>query len=671
MRGPFSQTLKAKFSSRAKSSSNPAPKQQPDSKNGYRLNLHCVLSSGAFRVNIRSKRRTEPKSIPSKFVSPSQEEGLRYTGRPQLPTLPHTTQPLVQQAPPGEVLLTSNDDDPFTRPRKTEHRTKKDFTLDAQGKPVGLVGPHVRVDEDHSSIYEIKQVGENEEQMGFVHYATNPWSPAKPDAQGNFNFTHEPRFPFHNVELDPSGEPRTDEKGRRVWTPRDEHAAQSTAFDSLNAVYHSVSDWAGRPVEWGEKGQLPVYVHSFLGFNAFYDPMSRSLMFGVMPYRVDGDDRARMFELASSWEIAAHEGGHALHNELKPNRKLLDSGFSQWSESFGDQLATYASLQHPERVKALLEETGGDLSQSNAASMIGEAYGKFSGTGRPTRDAVNRSTVGNSGEESHDASETLTGAAYSVFLALYDWARKQKVPAEQAIPQAAEIMGTLLVRASDFSPEDSMSLEDVAKAYLTVDKEFYGGKLQKILVSEFERRQLFTRGSFTQWQQRQQALPKLTLPPKAARPEVEAFLQKNLAALNLPPSFGVRLQDDATDSTGRRIVRTELTWGRGPDAVVIANHGSLIFRADGTLAEAFPTFPEGLSEREAVSLLERSKKMPWRNRGQWEFAKDKDGQWQVQVAVAVSDADGVGGHFEVYDLNHPEGQRVDFKDLFLDEKWDE
>jgi hypothetical protein len=45
-----------------------------------------------------------------------------------------------------------------------------------------------------------------------------------------------------------------------------------------------------------------------------------------------------------------------------------------------------------------------------------------------------------------------------------------------ALTQAGEIMGAFLVYSTDYTPENSMSLEDVGKAYLKVGKEFYDGR---------------------------------------------------------------------------------------------------------------------------------------------------------------------------------------------------
>jgi pimeloyl-ACP methyl ester carboxylesterase len=105
-----------------------------------------------------------------------------------------------------------------------------------------------------------------------------------------------------------------------------------------------------------------------------------------------------MFEMASSWEIAVHEAGHALHNELKPNRDLSGQGYRTWGESFGDQVAMWTSLRDPGRVRSLLAETNGDLSTSNALSRLAEAFAALVGEGTGLRDAVHDKRVSDTSE---------------------------------------------------------------------------------------------------------------------------------------------------------------------------------------------------------------------------------------------------------------------------------
>ncbi len=78
----------------------------------------------------------------------------------------------------------------------------------------------------------------------------------------------------------------------------------------------------------------------------------------------------------------------------------------------------------------------------------------------------------------------LTGAAYKIFLRIYD-ELKPELGAEEAVRLAGEIMGVFQVRANDYTPENQMTLEDVGKAYLKVDKEFFGSRYHAALVDEF------------------------------------------------------------------------------------------------------------------------------------------------------------------------------------------
>src|SRR5262249_50139252 len=147
-------------------------------------------------------------------------------------------------------------------------------------------------------------------------FAENPW-PLHGTANrfGNFVF-NEPHFPFFSLVRGPDGKPLLDKDGLQIWVKNDLRYGMNTAFAAANWVQHTAEAWAGRPIPWGVNGILSIEPQCFIGFNAFYSGSARQLFFGVFPYRLPGEQQVRMFETATSWDMAAHESGHAVQHVL-------------------------------------------------------------------------------------------------------------------------------------------------------------------------------------------------------------------------------------------------------------------------------------------------------------------------------------------------------------------
>ena len=422
-------------------------------------------------------------------------------------------------------------------------------------------------------------------------------------------------------------------------------------------------------------GQLLVRPHFFIAFQGFHSRFGRGLFFGIVPYRLPGETDVKMFETASSWDLTAHESGHALHFALKPNSQGDDAGFGAWSESFGDQTAMWSSLRDPARVQQLLAETRGDLNQPNALTHFVEAFAALVGTGTGIREAFNDKKVSDTDEEIHHRSEVLTGAAYKIFVRIYGELKSVLEPAE-AMSQAGEIMGILQARANDFTPESVLTLEDVGQAYLKVDKEYFDSHYRRLLVDEFRRREIFDANSEANWLRHEAARPQLFLPPQASDAQIEQTIHANLDKLGLGPEFGLVLQSVAhanyTAGPARQtqtIVRVQLTDGRAPDAQRYDNYGILVFRANGMLADYHSPLPAAAAAGQASLLAndtfaQTQARMVLRQAAQFgldrhgvplTLLRNADGQWTV--AARVPSNDGPFEWVDVFTPEHPEGER--------------
>ncbi|MBI4906535.1 MAG: hypothetical protein HY820_23100 [Acidobacteria bacterium] len=554
------------------------------------------------------------------------------------------------------IRISSYEDDPFVSESTVKQMDPARFGLSKDGRRI-LMGAQVQLSEE-SKVYR-RDTKTNE----FAPFAWNPW-PALPLAneQGDFRFPNEKRFPFLQIERDPEGKP-TLRDGLQVWLPQDLRLGMTTAFHAAHAAKDAAESWAGREIVWGVNGLLDIEPHAFIDFNAFYSPSARSLFFGVVPYRFPGQTDVKIFETATSWEMVVHECGHALHHVLKPNIDVSyrNLGYGPWTESLADQTAMWAQLRYLDRVVKLLAETNGDLNQSNFLTRMTEAFAALVGKGTGIRDAFHDKKVSDTDEEVHDRSQVLTGAAYQFFLTVYEGLRRQ-LKAEEALLQAGQIMGFFLMRSTDYVPENQLTLEDVAKAYLKVDKEFFDGRYHNVLVNEFVRRELFDAGSEHEWLTHEASIPALWRPWWLADESLESLIEYSQDKLGIGPDFGLKLQSIThTSGPAQTLVRVQLTQGRGAGATPLNNHGILVFRANGTLADYHPPLmPDAdtpfLMETRAKSLLGKARQLRLEQHGvPLSLVRRPDGQMTVEARVLRGE--GLNQYVEVFTPENPRGER--------------
>ena len=556
------------------------------------------------------------------------------------------------------IPISSYKDDPFVSESVVKRLAASRFGQYEDGRLNLLSNPVLILDE--AVVYR-----ENRDTGEFTPFAWNPWPETRSNENGDFSFPNEERFPLFKPERGPDGKIILHE-GLQVWVPNNLNLGLTTAFEAANSVKDAAETWAGRGIKWGNRtqereGELQINGHSFIDFNAFYTPESRQLFFGVLPYRLPSETDVKMFETASSWEMVAHECGHAVHHAIKPNADLSDTGFRTWSESFGDQTAMWTSLQNRERVQSLLIETNGNLHQPNSLTRMVEAFAAVTGEGTSIRDAFHDKKVSDTDEEIHNRSEVLTGAAYKIFLKVYD-GLKTELGNEQALRRAGKIMGIFLAHSTNYTPENQMTLEDVAKAYLKVDREFFGSRYRNVLVDEFKRREIFDAKSEHEWLVHEDSLPYIYFSRQSSDQDIEELLQANAAILGIGQDFGLKLQSMIRDNHfGQTIIRAQLTLGRGGIAQPLDNHAILVFRADGSLADYHaPLQPyPSLQARETAqfrSLISQAKRLRLDQPGApLSFVRKANGQLTVESRVMRSK--GLNSYLEVFTPENPRGQR--------------
>jgi hypothetical protein len=116
----------------------------------------------------------------------------------------------------------------------------RQFERDENGSPV--------LENDHVSIIEESKIYRRNPSAGgaFVPFAWNPWPQLKTaNAEGNFSYQDEARFPLFKQERDADGKVIVRD-GLQVWSPVDLHLGDTTVFQTVNAVKEAAEDWSGR-----------------------------------------------------------------------------------------------------------------------------------------------------------------------------------------------------------------------------------------------------------------------------------------------------------------------------------------------------------------------------------------------------------------------------------------
>jgi hypothetical protein len=218
-----------------------------------------------------------------------------------------------------------------------------------------------------------------------------------------------------------------------------------------------------------------------------------------------------------------------------------------------------------------------------------------------------------------------------------------------------------------------MTLEDVAKAYLKVDKEFFGSCYHDVLVDEFMRREIFDANSEREWRAHEAAIPRLYLLPQWGDDKVAQMLQANLDKFGIGPHFGLELQSvtrinspSPTRGQAQTIVRVQLTEGRGAGATPLYNHGILVFRESGSLADYHTPLPEdgqtalltgdAFAQTQALAKLSQAYQLRLNEHGvPLALARTAEGRWTVEARVLRGE--GPFTWMEVFTPDKPEGER--------------
>lgn len=265
--------------------------------------------------------------------------------------------------------------------------------------------------------------------------------------------------------------------------PKNANEARAlNCYMSVGRCINALRPLMVKPIKgWAATKLLQVAPAAGSDMNAYYD--RRSLKFFYYNHK------GRSVYFGDSVDIIAHELGHAVLDAMRPDFWSVQA-LEIWSfhEAFSDIVAVFNLLCHDLVVKAVLDETGGDLRKSNHASRLAEEVGRLirGVTNDPTylpdalrNPAVERfhyvapSTLPKDtsndklAAECHSFGRVFSAAWYEAFVRCYEREMSSKRNPEAAVKKARDACMSIVLKAVVASPRVSNYYEAVARCMVS------------------------------------------------------------------------------------------------------------------------------------------------------------------------------------------------------------
>ena len=284
---------------------------------------------------------------------------------------------------------------------------------------------------------------------------------------------------------------------QKVWPQASE---EFLTWQCREALLRSLDAWemiAGPLQHWyggAQRKKLRVDVDAGEDINAYYDRAS----LGFFHFTSSRDGRLRRF--AASTDVVAHEAGHAFLDVLRP--ALWDSNFPEpnaFHEAFGDCIAILTALADTAQRKAILDGDAA-LSKANDVETLMESLANAvrdeapksvaaePRRGRNTYQWVLPTTLPDRGgpgdlvNEVHSFGQVFVGCFYDVVRNVHAMAG---TPNSGSLRKAAEVAGTLLVRAAAKAPHLPRFFQAIGRAMVLEDEALHRGKHRDAIGAAF------------------------------------------------------------------------------------------------------------------------------------------------------------------------------------------
>lgn len=285
-----------------------------------------------------------------------------------------------------------------------------------------------------------------------------------------------------------------------------EPQTQTKAFDAVHTftVVHQVLTMYKRALfrtlgkanfswQWGANAPLLVYPHAGIGKNAYYRRKKKALYF--YSFKSEFLSGQPIIYICRSFDIVAHETGHAVLDGLQPGWWHTDSALPQTRalhESFADLTAILTMLAQMDQCEAIIAESKADLHDRSFFPLLGEQFG-LAGFAREMglRNADNDLKLSEARSSVYSQSLVFTGAIYDILAELFDAHKRMKLydPAE-TLYRIGKHMTSLVVAAFAEGPKRNASFTDIAQRMVELEGQKGKEEWVPLIRKQFEIREI-------------------------------------------------------------------------------------------------------------------------------------------------------------------------------------
>ncbi|MEQ8172335.1 MAG: M36 family metallopeptidase [Candidatus Eremiobacterota bacterium] len=300
-----------------------------------------------------------------------------------------------------------------------------------------------------------------------------------------------------NERIDTNGDVKPRSDGNFIYSPEEPEFINVQTFVTVDKVINMTEKFLGKKIPWSF-GRDKIIINPDKGVmaNAFYNKKDGTLNF----FHFKDKKTGQTIQTGKSFDIGAHETGHARLDGMKPNFLKWNIETEAIHEAFSDIISMLASLQEDKVCELFLKETGGDFRKENLLSRIGEQFGQ-SVMGKPSiRSAINSYTYSNPyllpqmqqedelTGEAHVFGQLFVGAFYDIMEKVFHQYVSQGMAQKEALTKMSNTCGKLFMKAIDICPPSEATYKDIAQAMIKVDQMEEKGKYKNILKDVFEKR---------------------------------------------------------------------------------------------------------------------------------------------------------------------------------------
>lgn len=356
-----------------------------------------------------------------------------------------------------------------------------------------------------------------------------------------------------------------DENGNYMFLPG------TVEFEQVNSFYYTTftlrmyERYAQRSIPWSfPASRINIDPHAGSSANAYYDEQNQ--MLGFQTFRHNGIEHST----AQSADIVSHETAHAI---LDGVRDLYNESFGlgtrAFHESFGDITTVLVALHDDSLIRRLLKWTDGNLRMTTFVSEVAERLVQLVQDGDDyleehtfyLRNAFNQFrdapfdelpfSTDNPTElcrQEHNYSRLFSGAVYDILVGIYEQMKEEGIPQYIAIYKARDIVGRLVMTATEAGPVGELYFADMARAFLSVDGVLYSRKNVPVMKRVFAERAILSEADSDKHLSYIDNLPDVTLPSSINSWLASAQFLEN----EILPALGLEIEGNLTPLSTHR-----------------------------------------------------------------------------------------------------------------------